>query len=159
MLTAEDDALRGHRERVLVPHARQQEGDLELGGPVGRGRVQLEGLQVAGLAWLDDSGRLGHHGAHVVQRAQHAGLPAGVGPVDHHAAQSMGHRHWPRRVAQAPAGFRRLASVPVVFFPLVANRAHDDVVADDLEENDVARAAEWNDQFARATIAQFCSTA
>ena len=68
-------------------------------------------------------------------------------------------RHWPRRVAQAPAGFRRLASVPVVFFPLVANRAHDDVVADDLEENDVARAAEWNDQFARATIAQFCSTA
>jgi hypothetical protein len=49
--------------------------------------------------------------------------------------------------------------VPVVFFPLVANRTHDDVVADDLEENDVARAAEWNDQFARATIAQFCSTA
>lgn len=67
--------------------------------------------------------------------------------------------HWPWRVAQAPAGFRRLASVPVVFFPLVANRTHDDVVADDLEENDVARAAEWNDQFARATIAQFCSTA
>jgi hypothetical protein len=68
-------------------------------------------------------------------------------------------RHWPRRGAQAPAGFRRLASGPVVFFPLVANRAHDNVVADDLEENDVARAAEWNDQFARATIAQFCSTA
>lgn len=68
-------------------------------------------------------------------------------------------RHWPRRVAQAPAGFRRLDSVPVVFFPLVANRAHDNVVADDLEQNDVARAAEWNDQFARSTIAQFCSTA
>ena len=68
-------------------------------------------------------------------------------------------RHCPRRGAQAPAGFRRLASVPVVFFPLVANRAHDDVVADDLEENDVARAAEWNDQFARATIAQFRSAA
>ena len=39
----------------------------------------------------------------------------------------------PRRVAQVPAGFRRIASVPVVFFPLVANRAHDDVVADDLD--------------------------
>ncbi len=65
----------------------------------------------------------------------------------------------PRRVAQTLAGFRRPASVPVVFFSLVANRAHDDVVADDLEENDVSRAAEWNDQFARPTIAQFCPTA
>jgi hypothetical protein len=42
----------------------------------------------------------------------------------------------PWRAAQAPAA-RRLASVPVIFFPLVANRAHDDnVVADDLKEND-----------------------
>jgi hypothetical protein len=49
--------------------------------------------------------------------------------------------------------------VPVVFFPLVPNRAYDDVVADDLEENDVARATEWHDQFARSTIAQFRPTA
>jgi hypothetical protein len=33
-----DDALRRHREGVLVAHARQQEGDLELGGLLGRGR-------------------------------------------------------------------------------------------------------------------------
>jgi len=38
--------------------------------------------------------------------------------------------------------------VPVVFFALVPNRAHDDHVGDDLEENDIARATEWNDQFA-----------
>ena len=41
----------------------------------------------------------------------------------------------------------------------IRNRAHDDVVADDLEENDVACAAEGNDHFARATVAQFCPTA
>jgi len=49
--------------------------------------------------------------------------------------------------------------VPVVFFPLVSNRAHNDVIANDLEQNDVARAPERNDQFARATVAQFCPTA
>jgi hypothetical protein len=32
-------------------------------------------------------------------------------------------------------------SVPVVLFPLVPDRAHDHVVADDLEEDDVARAS------------------
>ena len=44
--------------------------------------------------------------------------------------------------------------VPVVFFSLVPNRAHHDFVCDDLEENDVTRSTKWNDQFARATIAQ-----
>jgi hypothetical protein len=63
----------------------------------------------------------------------------------------------PRRVALV--GSRCFASVPVVFFALVTNRADEDVVADDLEENDVARATEWNDQFARATIAQLRPTA
>lgn len=57
-------------------------------------------------------------------------------------------RHLPSRAALAPAGSRRLASVPAVFFPLVPNCANDDVVADDLEEDDVARATERNNQFA-----------
>jgi hypothetical protein len=51
------------------------------------------------------------------------------------------------------------ASASVVLFPLVPNRAYDDVVANDLEEHDVARATEWNNQLARATIAQLCPTA
>jgi len=58
-----------------------------------------------------------------------------------------------------PQGTEMLSSVPVVFFPLVSNRAHNDVIANDLEQNDVARAPERNDQFARATVAQFCPTA
>ena len=36
------------------------------------------------------------------------------------------------------------ASAPMVLFPLVPNRAHDDVVADSLEENDIARPSEWD---------------
>lgn len=51
------------------------------------------------------------------------------------------------------------ASVPVVLFPLVPNRAHDDVVADDLEENDVARPSEWDDQFPGSAITKLGSTA
>lgn len=39
------------------------------------------------------------------------------------------------------------------------NRADDDVVADDLEENEIARATEWNDQFARVRIARLSPTA
>jgi hypothetical protein len=38
--------------------------------------------------------------------------------------------------------------VPIVFFPLVPSCAYDDDVVEDLEENDVVRATEWNDQFA-----------
>jgi hypothetical protein len=67
--------------------------------------------------------------------------------------------HLPQRLALAPVGPRCLASVPVVLFPLVPNRAHDDCVGDDLEENDVARATERHDQFARATITQLRPTA
>ena len=57
--------------------------------------------------------------------------------------------------ALAFIGSHWLASVPVVLFSLVPNRAHDHVVANDLEENDVARATEWNDQLTRAAVAQF----
>ncbi len=62
----------------------------------------------------------------------------------------------PQRALDA---IRPPASVPVVLFPLVPNRAHDHVVADDLEENDVARATERNDQFAGAAITKFGPTA
>lgn len=55
-------------------------------------------------------------------------------------------------------GSLRLASVPKVLFPLVPYRADDHLVVDDFEENDVARAAKWDDQFARSTVAQFCPT-
>jgi hypothetical protein len=49
--------------------------------------------------------------------------------------------------------------VPVVLFPLVPYRTDDHKVTDDLEENDVARATEWNDQLTRTTIPQRRPTA
>jgi hypothetical protein len=63
---------------------------------------------------------------------------------------------WPTSGLAAPSS-RGMTSVPVVLFPLVPDRAHDNIFADDLEEDDVARAAEGNDQFARASIAQLRS--
>ena len=50
-------------------------------------------------------------------------------------------------------------SVPVVLFPLVPNRAYNDVVADDLEENDVPRHSERDDQFPGSAVTKLGSTA
>ena len=55
--------------------------------------------------------------------------------------------------------FALTASVPRVVFPLMPNRACDNVVGDDLKQDDVARATVWNGQFARAPTEQFRTTA
>ena len=46
-------------------------------------------------------------------------------------------------------------SVAVVFFVLVSNSTHDDIVADNFEQDNVARAAKRHDQLTRTAIAQF----
>jgi hypothetical protein len=56
-------------------------------------------------------------------------------------------------------GETRANSAPIVFFALMSNRAYNNVVADDLEKDDVAKGSERDDQLARATAAQFCASA
>lgn len=64
---------------------------------------------------------------------------------------------WPGVVVSV--GSRWIASVTVVFFPLMPDGTDDNLVANDFEQNDAARAVEGNDQFAQAPIAEFGTSA
>ena len=74
-----DDALRIHSKTILVAHAGDDEGDLELRWLAARCGVQLEGVEsIKGLARLQ-SGRFQHHATHVLQGLDEVGLAAGIG--------------------------------------------------------------------------------
>ena len=82
-----DDALRCHREAILVPYVAQDESDLERSRLAGGFGIETKGLHGIGLAGLDHRRRLDHHAAHVLQCLDEVGLAARVGAIDDGTAQ------------------------------------------------------------------------
>ncbi len=85
-----DDALLRHGEAVLVPHAGQDDGHLELGRLFRRNGVEAERLDGVCLPRLYDRRGFDDHAAHVLQRLDQIGFAARVGAIDYGAAQQAG---------------------------------------------------------------------